>query len=135
MKRFTKGVVSLIGLMFFAFLLSTAFVEDAKETKTDKPSTNASAMKAGKNNDGSLRRTTNAEDKKLDAELQKTLSKYPKHTAKKKDDGSLALVVAPHSMNASVAHKGPDGKLHLNCSDAAAHTATKAQTTEELSEE
>ena len=128
MTRSTPGVVSLIGLMtvlFFVFLISTAFVQEEKNTKEKESPANSSAMKAGKDPDGSIRRPTPAEEKKLNAELQKTLAKYPKQNAKQKADGSLSLVVAPHSFHAAVAHKGADGKVHLNCSDEAGHETTQ----------
>lgn len=134
MTQFRKGVVPLIGLMtvlFFVFLLSTAFVEEEKDTNKENESADVSAMKVAKDKDGALRPLTPAEEKKLNAEMQKALAKYPKHNAKQKDDGTISLVVAPHTFNAVVAHKGPDGKIHLNCSDETVHT----QAEEELPEE
>lgn len=135
------GVVSLIGLltvMFFVFLVSTAFVEE-KNTKTKPVSKNSSAgtsaMKVGQDPDGSVRLPTRAEENKLNAELKKTLDKYPKHNAKLRSDGSTSLVIAPHRFHASVAHVGPDGKLHLNCSDDQAHVELSVQPKEELAEE
>ena len=136
------GVVSLIGLltvMFLVFLVSTAFVEEKNNTKTKPVSQNSSAgmsaMKVGKDSDGSLRPPTTAEENKLNAELKKTLDKYPKHNPKQSSDGSISLVVAPHRIHAAVAHVGPDGKLHLNCSDDQAHVDLSVQPKEELAKE
>ena len=141
MTRSRKGVVSLIGLMtvlFFVLLLSTAFVEEKKNAINNEEEKNASdisAMKVGKDPDGGLRRPTPAEEKKLNAEMQKTLAKYPKHNAKQKADGSISLVVAPHAFNAMVAHKAADGTIHLNCTDQDGHAAATPQMKDEMPEE
>lgn len=134
------GVVSLIGLLtivFVVFFVSTAFVEEKKNTKTTPKSATAgfSAMKVAKDADGTLRRPTQAEENKLNAELKKTLDKYSKHSPKKNTDGSISLVVAPFNLNAAVAHVGPDGKLHVNCSDQSGHVKTNIQAKEELPKE
>jgi hypothetical protein len=136
------SIVPLIGLltvMFFIFLVSTAFVEEKNNTKTKPGSENSSAgmsaMKVGKDSDGSLRMPTHAEENKLNAELKKTMDKYPKHSPEHRPDGSISLVVAPHRIHAAVAHVGPDGKLHLNCSDDQAHVKLSVQPKQELAEE
>ena len=92
-------------------------------------------MKVGNDPDGGLRPPTKAEENKLNAELKKTLDKYSKHSPKQKQDGSLSLVVAPHGIHASVGHIGPDGKVHMNCSDIVNHLPTNVETKEELPEE
>lgn len=146
MTQNNTGVVfiGLLTMVFFIFFVSTAFVEEKvkKNTKpknnvstTEKSSASLPAMKVGKDADGSVRPPTRAEENKLNAELKKTLDKYQKHSPKQNPDGSLSLVVAPHHMNVTVAHIGPDGKVHLNCSDESGHIKTNVQTKEELPEE
>jgi hypothetical protein len=139
MTRNNTGVVSTIGLLtmvFFVFFLAAAIAEDKENTKKEpeKTSSGVSGMKVGKDPDGATRPPTKAEENKLNAELKKTLDKYSKHSPKQQQDGSLSLVVAPHRIHASVAHVGPDGKVHMNCSDGN-HVQTNIQTKEELPEE
>ncbi|MGH9856745.1 MAG: post-PEP-CTERM-1 domain-containing protein [Acidobacteriota bacterium] len=138
MAQNKSRVVSMIGLLtmvFFVFFLGAALAEDEKNTKKEpvskKASSGPSAMKIGKDPDGATRPPTRAEENKLNAELKKTLNKYSKHSPKQKQDGTLTLVVAPHRIHASTAHVGPDGKVHLNCSDAANHLQTKEELPEE----
>lgn len=142
MAQNNAGVVPIIGLMtmvFFVFFISAAIAEDPEKTKkepvSEKTSSGLSGVKVGNDPDGGLRPPTKAEENKLNAELKKTLNKYSKHSAKQKEDGTISLVVAPHSIHASVAHVGPDGKVHLNCSDDINHVQANVETTEELAEE
>jgi hypothetical protein len=137
MAQNKSRVVSMTGLLtmvFFVFFLAAAFAEDQENTKKEpskKASSGPSAMKTAKDPDGATRPPTRAEENKLNAELKKTLNKYSKHSPKQKQDGTLTLVVAPHRIHASTAHVGPDGKVHLNCSDAANHLPNKAELPEE----
>ena len=142
MTQNNTGVFSIVGLLtmaFFVFFISAAIAGDKenikKEPVTAKASSGTSAMKVAKDPDGAIRPPTRAEENKLNAELKKTLDKYSKHGPKQKQDGTLSLVVAPHSIHASVAHVGQDGKVHLNCSDDVNHLQTNVQATEELAEE
>ena len=142
MAQNNTGVVSSIGLLtlvFFVFFISAAIAEDKENTKKEPVSKNTSSgvsgMKAGVDPDGGIRPPTRAEENKLNAEMKKTLDKYSKHSPKQKQDGSLSLVVAPHRIHASVAHIGPDGKVHMNCSDNLDHLQTQIETKEELPEE
>ena len=124
MTQNSTRVVSIIGLLtmvFFVFFISATLAEDKenakKEPVTEKTTSGVSGMKVGNDPDGATRPPTRAEENKLNAELKKALAKYSKHNPKQQQDGSISLVVAPHRIHASVAHVGPDGKVHTNCSN------------------
>jgi len=138
-KTCVRSFIGLLTIMFFVFILSAAIAEEKENKKTEPASEEKSAglsgIKVGKDPDGAERPLTKAEENKLNAELKKTLSKYSKHSPKQKEDGSFSLVIAPHSMHATVAHTGPDGKIHYNCTDADGHVNTNPETKEELPEE
>ncbi len=139
MTQNKRSVVSfLLTMVFFVFSVTASFAEEKKSSKTPtnkKSSAGVSAMKAGKDDDGAVRPPTPAEENKLNAELKKTLNKYSKHNPKQNVDGSISLVVAPFLMHAAVANNGPDGKLHLNCTDDSSHIKINAQQKVELPEE
>jgi hypothetical protein len=147
----TKGIpaVTAVFMLILTLLITPTFVIAADEkndsktkpnAKNKKPTSTVSASKVAKDPDGALRKTTPAEERKLNEELQKTLAKYPKRAAKKKADGSTSLVIAPHAISVSTAHREPDGTIKLNCSQHHEKSGkipvkTAKSNTEELPEE
>ena len=139
-KTSVRFYIGLLTMMLCVFVISAAIAEQKENEKTEpvaeeKESTGAFGMKAGKDSDGAIRPPNPSEENKLNAELKKTLNKYSKHNPKQEPNGAVSLVVAPHRMSATVAHIGPDGKVHMNCIDAAGHATANPQTKEELPEE
>jgi len=117
------SVVVVAVIFVLAFLATPALVKDAdksdaktKSAQTKKAdSSSLVASKVHGDPDGGTRPVTPAEEKKLNAEIQKTLSHYQQHQVKQRPDGSLSLVIAPFSMIATVAHVTKDGKLEIDC--------------------
>lgn len=127
LRNSVKSIAGLAIVLLFTFFLSPAFVQDGnqeeKKSKSTSPEeqTTTSALpsvKVGKDPDGAVRPTTPAEENKLNAELKKTLAKYPAHSAKVNPDGSISLVVAPHYLGVAIATVSADGTLKVNCSEA-----------------
>lgn len=136
-------IVGLAIVLVLAFLATPALVKDADKPDTKMNSSQTkkansvskdqkeslAASKVGGEPDGGTRPVTPAEEKKLNAEIKKTLSHYQQHQVKQKADGSLSLVVAPFSLSTAVAHVTKDGKLEIDCSQNAQTSGQKVQQT------
>jgi len=129
-------IASLAVVLILTLFLSPAFAEDSSRDEEKSKSTSTTeqkmtntlpSVKVGKDPDGAVRPTTPSEENKLNAELKKTLSKYPPHSAKQHPDGSISLVIAPHNLGVAIATVGPDGTVNVQCSDAD-HDALKTTT-------
>ena len=131
MILYTTKLIKVTGLaiaLVLTFLVTPGLVKDAgqpnrKSKATQTNNTDASkkakeglaASKIGIDRDGAIRPVSPAEEKKLNAEFLKALSRYRKHQPKKNADGSISLVLAPYSLSASVAHRTSDGKIEVDC--------------------
>ena len=121
-------VIGLALVLVLVFLVTPGLVEEAGKSNpkrkitqtrnTDGSTTSKAGLAASKigiDPDGAVRPITPAEERKLNAEFLKTLSHYQRHQPKQRADGSLSLVIAPYSLNASVAHRTADGKIEVGC--------------------
>jgi hypothetical protein len=131
-----RKVLGLSLILIVAFLVTPGLVKAAgkpepksksKQTSDADVGNTTSASKTGTAPDGTLRPVTPAEEKKLQAEILKTLSHYRKHQPKKNADGSLSLVVAPFSLSASVAERTADGKIKIDCTQDLQNPALQTQ--------
>jgi hypothetical protein len=114
--RFFLCAIPILLLAFGTFVLAGQSV--GKNAKTDKKAEKKgfAVAKTGKGPESdNLRSLTPNEEKALNAKLQEFLQQFPKHQMTTRADGAMFLVVAPEFLNFSVARKGPDGKIILDC--------------------
>ena len=114
--RFFLCAIPILLLAFGTFVL--AGQSAGKDAKTDKKAEKKgfAVAKTGKGPESdNLRLLTPNEEKALSAKLEEFLKGFPQHQAVTRADGAKFLVVAPQFLNFSVARKGPDGKLTLDC--------------------
>jgi hypothetical protein len=116
--RVTRFFLCAIPILLLASGTFVLAGQSGKDAKTDKNAEKKgfAVAKTGKGPESdNLRSLTPNEEKALNAKLQEFLKGFPQHQAVTRADGAKFLVVAPQFLNFSVARKGPDGKIILDC--------------------
>lgn len=110
------SAVTVLFLALNTFLWAGPDIEKKARDAKKQEKKGFAVAKTGKGPESdNLRPLTASEEKELSNQLAETLKKYPKPTLKVRADGTKSMLIAPYFLNFSVARKGPDGKLLMDC--------------------